>query len=66
MLADLTLSRLLQVVPVPRQALAAATLAVGPGQGVGDEKEPSVELCEKMVRRKPRLSKIYLESRCEK
>lgn len=36
--------------PVPRQALAAATLAVGPGQGADGKKESSVELCEKMVR----------------
>ncbi|CAM9597424.1 unnamed protein product, partial [Ectocarpus sp. 13 AM-2016] len=38
-----------QVVPVPRQALAAATLAVEPEQGADGEKEPPVKLCEKMV-----------------
>ncbi|CAB1096828.1 unnamed protein product [Ectocarpus sp. CCAP 1310/34] len=38
-----------QVVPVPRQALAAATLAVEPEQGADGEKEPTVKLCEKMV-----------------
>lgn len=52
-----------QVVPVPRQALAAATLAVGPAEGQGDQEAnldhkdankeqstPSVKLYEKMVR----------------
>lgn len=46
----------LQVVPVPRQALAAATLAVEPEQGADGEKEPPVKLCEKMVRTRIRLS----------
>ncbi len=41
---------LLQVVPVPRQALAAATLAVEPEQGADGEKDTSVKLCDKMVR----------------
>eukprot|EP00752_Nemacystus_decipiens_P010813 g9618.t2 len=39
-----------QVVPVPRQALAAATLAVGPeGADADGKKEASVKLCDKMV-----------------
>lgn len=49
---------MLQVVPVPRQALAAASLAIGPEQdaegeegegGENDNKAPA-KLCEKMVR----------------
>lgn len=40
----------LQVVPVPRQALAAATLAVEPEQGTDGQKDASVKLCDKMVR----------------
>lgn len=40
----------LQVVPVPRQALAAATLAVEPEQGADGKKDTSVKLCDKMVR----------------
>lgn len=49
---------LLQVVPVPRQALAAATLAVEPEQGADNakseggngEKRASIKLVENMVR----------------
>lgn len=49
----------MQVVPVPRQALAAASLAIGPeGDAQGEEredgksdKEATAKLCEKMVRR---------------
>lgn len=49
---------MLQVIPVPRQAIAAATLAVEPDTSVdgkerkaGDSSDgPSVSLCEKMVR----------------
>lgn len=49
---------MLQVVPVPRQAIAAATLAVEPNTSLngkerkaGDSSDgPSLSLCEKMVR----------------
>lgn len=49
----------LQVVPVPRQALAAASLAIGPeqdaedegGEGGENDNEAPAKLCEKMVRR---------------
>lgn len=48
----------LQVVPVPRQALAAASLAIGPeqdeegeeGEAGKNDKPAPAKLCEKMVR----------------
>lgn len=66
-----------QVVPVPRQALAAATLAVGPADSHGDveanldngdiSKEhctPSVKLCEKMVRQSFYFLDLTIYTRC--